>query len=1095
MITGLQLNTPTYAESSDGSLTIKVVRDVNQNGTYEPVLEFGMTGVQIRITDANGVTSTRDTNGNGDLFIPAGDPILAGGKYRVEAINPNPSIFKPANAAASGTPSATNISSNVEFVDLSGGNNKTITFGYSNPADYCQANPMVFSACQAAAPSSQANATMPVEAPPYLFYKADYRGGNADELKGSTQTEVGNVYGFGYDRQTGDVYAAANAKRATTYGTLGGPGSIYKVDKNTGAATLWATVPDVGSTTHNWSALEDYEFRKVVGKESLGDLDVSDDGKTLYVVNLNNRNLYAFNTTDGSILYNTPIPNQCVNASDWRPFGLGEHDGMMYVGGVCSGENTPAELSAKVITFDPIAQTFGSVILDQPLNYTRDDNTISNCKNANWKPWTDTIPITCIADSGFANQVTWPTPVLSDISFKNDGTMMVAMRDRSASQYGNGVLAEQAFFGVSARPMVVPGGDLLKACPVNGSFVFDENGGCGLNNEFFHDTRGISFGNPLHQEGLYGGMAYTPSETGVVVNSVDPLDAPFQSGLSNNSTVNGSWTSGTLVNDTYRKSEGLADIEVLCDLAPIQIGNRVWLDSNGNGIQDPEETVIPNVTVQLKDENGNVLNTTTTNTNGEYYFDNVNANTKYYVVLGNPADYAVGGPLHGYVLTNQDVDSNGNDKLDSDAGLNSDSNAEIVLTTGNAGENNHTYDFGFAPERRPDLALRKALSDGQSSTVRIGDTVNWTIMVYNQGNVTARDITITDALPTGVVLDDSTWSQSGANIVKVLNDVNLQPDGHVEVTLKTKVTSDAVEGDLVNTAEISNVVKTDGSPFVDVDSTADSDLTNDVLVDDVIDSTPTGNPADEDDHDIATVTLEKVGDLALQKKLATGQSSTVKKNDTVNWTVTVFNQGQKDAKNIVVSDLLPDGFVMDDSSWTVDPNNSKLFTKAIIETLKPTDSFVLTMKTKYVGNDPTGTKLINNAEISSAENADGSVFVDVDSTPDSDMTNDGVVDDVIDSTPTGNPADEDDHDIALVDVVMDAPPVDNNPQPNNPPTTTNPGAPTVDNSIPPLVKKPKHRRPTALPHTGAPFGSGMIGLAGALIVGGAAMLVCTRRKN
>ena len=50
------------------------------------------------------------------------------------------------------------------------------------------------------------------------------------------------------------------------------------------------------------------------------------------------------------------------------------------------------------------------------------------------------------------------------------------------------------------------------------------------------------------------------------------------------------------------------------------LGNYVWEDTNGDGIQNDGETAIPNVTVNLKDENGNVIDSTNTDENGLYSF-------------------------------------------------------------------------------------------------------------------------------------------------------------------------------------------------------------------------------------------------------------------------------------------------------------------------------------------------------------------------------------------------------------------------------------------------------------------------------------------
>src|SRR5581483_3685066 len=57
------------------------------------------------------------------------------------------------------------------------------------------------------------------------------------------------------------------------------------------------------------------------------------------------------------------------------------------------------------------------------------------------------------------------------------------------------------------------------------------------------------------------------------------------------------------------------------------VGDRVWLDTNGNGIQDAGETGINGVTVQLLNSSGTVIATTTTAGDGNYTFSNLAAGT------------------------------------------------------------------------------------------------------------------------------------------------------------------------------------------------------------------------------------------------------------------------------------------------------------------------------------------------------------------------------------------------------------------------------------------------------------------------------------
>ncbi|EPQ9588969.1 SdrD B-like domain-containing protein [Staphylococcus pseudintermedius] len=57
--------------------------------------------------------------------------------------------------------------------------------------------------------------------------------------------------------------------------------------------------------------------------------------------------------------------------------------------------------------------------------------------------------------------------------------------------------------------------------------------------------------------------------------------------------------------------------------ASYQLGDKVWDDLNKDGIQDDNEPGISDVKVTLKDADGNVVDTRTTDANGNYLFENV----------------------------------------------------------------------------------------------------------------------------------------------------------------------------------------------------------------------------------------------------------------------------------------------------------------------------------------------------------------------------------------------------------------------------------------------------------------------------------------
>jgi len=84
---------------------------------------------------------------------------------------------------------------------------------------------------------------------------------------------------------------------------------------------------------------------------------------------------------------------------------------------------------------------------------------------------------------------------------------------------------------------------------------------------------------------------------------------------------NGERASGNV----FGKAAGIGDVAVLCDEAPIELGNRVWLDVNNNGRQDASEAGHAGITVNLLNGKGDLLNSTVTAAGGAYYFTATNA--------------------------------------------------------------------------------------------------------------------------------------------------------------------------------------------------------------------------------------------------------------------------------------------------------------------------------------------------------------------------------------------------------------------------------------------------------------------------------------
>ena len=141
----------------------------------------------------------------------------------------------------------------------------------------------------------------------------------------------------------------------------------------------------------------------------------------------------------------------------------------------------------------------------------------------------------------------------------------------------------------------------------------------------------------------------------------------------------------TAINENF--DNGTSDKGYLTCLSEMKssLGNKVWEDTNRNGLQDQGEAGIANVVVKLYDCSGNFISQTTTDANGNYLFSNLTAGD-YSVQFMKPA---------GYIFTTKDANSNGSDASDSDADVTTGKTICINLL---AGVNDMTWDAGLYKE-------------------------------------------------------------------------------------------------------------------------------------------------------------------------------------------------------------------------------------------------------------------------------------------------------------------------------------------------------------------------------------------------------------
>ncbi len=717
-----------------------VFNDSNLNGVFDNG-ESGIGDIQVSIYNAGGLVAetTSDLNGSYTFNVEAGD-------YRLQIED---------FAAMGYAPSVDNgSSSSVRFLTTS---ENVQDFGLHIPSDFCGNNPDIAITCFVAGKQTDDGrltndpALVDIDGSagessltPDAATIASYSNPTAHDLM-VPASEIGSTYGLAHDPSSNSIYVSAFMKRHTGFGP-GGTGAIYKVDRDSGTASVLTSL-NAGVDTHPTSQFENedglcivdgqaaynpestedcwlhdpYSFDQV-GLSGLGDLEISTDLNTLYTVNLFDQQLYAIDVVSGETISTTAIPDNC-GASSGAAFGLGSQPGSLFVGTTCQDGST-----AQVYKFDTSTGLFETnAVLQFGLSYERGSvaNWFVPPMSANWNAWVnDWNEVELELAQGNDSDVSVaskPQALLSDIEFDENGNMLIGLRDRFGDQAGH------AFSTDTSNPTIYESeaaGDILKACGDQGSTWIIEGsddscptntGSDGVNEFFVGDNYVDGQQRTTHAELGLGSLAYDQNRESLISSVYNPIPFYYEDGETDTyrdqglrwfNTETGQWeqsyrlVDGTRSFDFFDKANGLGDIELLCSAAPIEIGNRVWFDNDRDGEQDPADPALTGITVELLNKDGELVATATTNENGHYLFSSGvgedSTSTLYNLDLGLRTDYSIRidttqEALNGYAPTLSDASDEG---IDSD-GIPNGSFVTTAFTTGASGANNHSFDFGF----------------------------------------------------------------------------------------------------------------------------------------------------------------------------------------------------------------------------------------------------------------------------------------------------------------------------------------------------------------------------------------------------------------
>ncbi|MEM1095035.1 MAG: SdrD B-like domain-containing protein, partial [Bacteroidota bacterium] len=236
---------------------------------------------------------------------------------------------------------------------------------------------------------------------------------------------------------------------------------------------------------------------------------------------------------------------------------------------------------------------------------------------------------------------------------------------------------------------------------------------------------------------------------------------------------------------------------------PASIGDFVFDDLDGDGIQDPGEPGIENILVRLFDDNGQLITTTRTDANGNYLFPGLEPGT-YVLHFVAP---------NGSIYSPRGVGNDGT--VDSDVNPADGKTAGITVASG---QDRTDIDAGiFTPA--PGIKLNKNVYPGHNSGAScpgtdltegfVGDAITYCFIVENTGNTFLGDIT----------LDDADINIDRTDLTLLSGTEPLAPGASLTFFFETALT-----GDLTNTASTSgNPTNANGNDLSGVPHVSDDD--------------------------------------------------------------------------------------------------------------------------------------------------------------------------------------------------------------------------------------------------------------------------------
>ncbi len=235
----------------------------------------------------------------------------------------------------------------------------------------------------------------------------------------------------------------------------------------------------------------------------------------------------------------------------------------------------------------------------------------------------------------------------------------------------------------------------------------------------------------------------------------------------------------------------------------------------------------------------------------------------------------------------------------------------------------------------PKLRLEKKSSIEEGQVVKEGDTITYTITVYNEGTMPAYDVEIKDKVPEYTTYyENNKKDKEKVEVGKVISELKAGASESYTFTV--------IVGEIPENTEIKNT------------------------------ATVKGENGEEVQSDTVGVSAEiSVPEMKLEKKSSIEKGKTIESGDIITYTIVATNTGKCIAHNVVISDKIPENtiYVEKMGDKYIKDESKKEITKEI-ESLEPGETATLTFNV-MVGELSGNVQIRNTAKVNANNDGGG----------------------------------------------------------------------------------------------------------------------------